>query len=99
MIGIFSPYIANGKVLQQSYFLLTGHIVCRILDATQLKMTTKTLIPHGPCRVYEGRSMAYMRFSITDKEEGIYYVFISDASAVSSFQVLSPIKIKNCTKV
>ena len=35
--------------------------------------------------------MAYMRFSITDKEEGMYYVFISDASAVSSFPILADV--------
>ena len=85
--------MAIGKLLRL-LFLLTSHIIFRILYAVQLKMTTKTLIPHGPCRVYEGRAMSYMRFSITDKAEGIYYVFISDASAVSSFQVITRTKCK-----
>ena len=51
-------------------------------------LTERFLLPHGLCKVYVGKPMYNMWFTVEDDEEANEYVlYIADASASNAFTV------------
>ena len=63
-----------------------GAIVNKAIST--IKITTRLLIPHGMCKVYEGRPLSYVRIALKDSAQMVeYYVFVADPAAANSFQL------------
>ena len=50
-------------------------------------ITTRKLVPHGTCKVYEGRAVDHMSIDLkTDEQSSDYFVQISDPTVTNLFQ-------------
>ena len=65
-----------------------------VISATNGSITDRILVPHGTCKVFEGKPPHYVSIIFTTiKEYSNYFIFVSDPSAAANFQLASSLML------